>query len=366
MNSPSRTLVPLAALALVGYILFQVHHILLPFVLAAAVSYLLHPVIRLFEVRGLKHQPVALTLFVVLMALYFSAIYLTISLAAKEAGRVASDMPTYVQRMQAALKGDTTIQKRFPMLGNLKMDDWLNERLKKSTEAGATQLMTLTPLLAGHIFPFFELLLLVPFLTLFFMLDGPRVAEALFALVPSCSVETVLHLVVQMDNSLGNYVRGMILQSLFMGLAAGIGFRLIGLHYYLQISLWVAATSTVPLVGPFSAALAGVVVALFQWGTMGGLVRVLIVFLGIRLLDDWFVHPFIVRRAVHIHPVLTVFSMMAGATLAGFWGLIFAVPVVSMIKVLSEVIWEWYRWESPRGHSRHITDPPALIYAIRA
>src|SRR5437899_2242808 len=168
MNSPSRTLVPLAALALVGYILFQVHHILLPFVLAAAVSYLLHPVIRLFEVRGLKHQPVALTLFVVLMALYFSAIYLTVSLAAKEAGRVASDMPTYAQRMQAALKGDTNIQKRFPMLGNLKMDDWLNDRLKKSAQAGATQLMTLTPLLAGHIFPFFELLLLVPFFILFF------------------------------------------------------------------------------------------------------------------------------------------------------------------------------------------------------
>ena len=62
MNSPSRTLVPLAALALVGYILFQVHHILLPFVLAATISYLLHPLIRLFEVRGLKHRPVALTL----------------------------------------------------------------------------------------------------------------------------------------------------------------------------------------------------------------------------------------------------------------------------------------------------------------
>src|SRR4029077_8775337 len=102
----------------------------LPFVLAAAISYLLHPLIRLFEVRGLKHQPVALTLYVVLIALYFSGIYLTITFAAKEAGHVASDMPAYVRRVQAALKADTGIQKRFPMLGNLKMEDWLNDRLK--------------------------------------------------------------------------------------------------------------------------------------------------------------------------------------------------------------------------------------------
>lgn len=345
MRSAARALVPLLMLAVVVGILFQVHHILLPFVLAATIAYLFHPLIQFFEVRGLKHQPVALTLYVVLVALYFGGIYLTVSLAAKEAGRVASDMPTYVQRMQAALKADTNIQKRFPMLGNINMNDWLNERFKKSTQTGATQLMTLTPVLAGHVFPFFELMLLVPFLTLFFMLDGPRVKDALFTLVPAHSVETVLHLVGQIDNSLGNYVRGMILQSLFMGVAAGIGFSLIGLHHSLQIALWVAVTSTVPLVGPFSAALAGVVVSLFQWGTIGGLVKVLIVFLGIRLMDDWFVHPFIVRRAVHIHPVLTVFSMMAGATLAGFWGLIFAIPVVSMMKVLAEVIWEWYRSE---------------------
>jgi len=86
-------------------------------------------------------------------------------------------------------------------------------------------------------------------------------------------------------------------------------------------------------------------VALFQWGTLGGLAKVLVVYLAIRLLDDWFVGPFIVRRAVHIHPVVTVFSMMAGATLAGFWGLLFAIPAVSILKVLGEVIWEWYRSE---------------------
>ena len=78
MSSPARYLVPLLMLVVLVGILFQVYHILLPFVLAATIAYLLHPLIRFFEVRGLRHQPVALTLYMVLMALYFSGTYLTI------------------------------------------------------------------------------------------------------------------------------------------------------------------------------------------------------------------------------------------------------------------------------------------------
>src|SRR5258708_6378343 len=98
--------------------------------------------------------------------------------------------------------------------------------------------------------PFLSFCFLVPFLTLFFMLDGPELKTSVFALMPVRSVETMLHLVVQIDNSLGNYIRGIILQSLGMGAAAALGYRLIGLHYSLQVGLWVAVTSVVPLVGP--------------------------------------------------------------------------------------------------------------------
>jgi putative permease len=101
----------------------------------------------------------------------------------------------------------------------------------------------------------------------------------------------------------------------------------------------------VPLVGAVSAAIAGALVALLQWGTLSGLVKVLVIATGIRLIDDWFLHPMILRKAVHIHPALTVFSLMAGGTLFGFWGLLFAVPVVCFVKVLLGVLWEWYRSE---------------------
>jgi len=128
-----------------------------------------------------------------------------------------------------------------------------------------------------------------------------------------------------------------------MGGLAGAGFWLMGLMYAGRIALWVALTSVIPFVGPTSAAVAGAVVALFQWGSLAGILKVLAVYLVIRLADDWFFHPYVMRKAVHLHPVVTVFSLMAGALLFGFWGLIFAIPVVCVAKVLLQVTWHYYR-----------------------
>jgi predicted PurR-regulated permease PerM len=130
-----------------------------------------------------------------------------------------------------------------------------------------------------------------------------------------------------------------------MGMLAGIGFSCIGLHYTVPIALLVAATSMIPLVGPIAAGTAGCLVAFMQWGTFSGLMKVILITGGIRFIDDWFLQPLILRRAVHVHPAITLFALMAGGALCGFWGLLFAVPVVCMVKVLLEVIWQWYRSE---------------------
>lgn len=345
MRAVGRLLIPLAALVVLAGAILEVRRVLLPFVLAATTAYLVHPIIRFFEVRGLRYRPTVITVYAIFLALYFGGIYLLGVLVTQEASHVATDIPIYVQRIRTALTLDHRLENRFPMLTNAKVDAWVHEHSERPPELGLAELMTVTPALAGHLLPFIELSLLVPFLTLFFMLDGPSLKDALLRVIPSSSVETVLHMLVQMDNSLGNYVRGMILQSVCMGIAAGICYGAMGLHYYVQIALWVALTSTIPLVGPISAAVAGGVVALFQWGTLGGLLKVLAVYMGIRLWDDWFLQPVIIRRAVHLHPALTVFSLMAGTEVAGVWGLFFPVPVVCIIKVVGGVIWEWYRSE---------------------
>ncbi len=332
-----RYLVPAVLLALAIYFIFQVHHVLLPFVLAATLAYLLNPLTRLLEVRGIRHRIAALGVFMLFMSLVLAAGYGVITAAGHEASRLSTDWPRVTARFQELAIIGRALLDRFPALEPIAQ--------KLLSRESAYGVLEKTPSMALHALPIVEITFLVPFLTLFFLLDGGTLRDKALGLVPARYVEMMLSILVEIDNSLGNYVRGLCIQALFLGLLAGIGFSVIGLHYSVQIAVWVAATSMIPLVGAISAALAGGLVALVQWGTVAGVVKVLAISTGIRLLDDWLLHPLILRRAIHIHPAVTVFSLMAGGSLFGIWGLLFAVPVFCMVKVLMEVVWQWYRSE---------------------
>jgi len=342
VNQPGRYLVPAAIFILAVYFLVQVQDVLLPFVLAATLAYLLNPMVRFFEVRGIRHRPAALFVFMMTVAALISVVYVTGSLASEQVSRMATDLPLLVQRFRATFINGSFVGEHFPYLRN-----FIGTSDLRDIEMGrlSGRIWEKTSMLAWHVIPLVELTFLVPFLAFLFMLDGSALRDTLLELAPPRYVEVLLSVLVEIDNSLGAYVRGLCLESAAIGILAGIGFSLIGLHYTVPIALWVAATSMIPLVGPISAGLAGCIVAFVQWGTFAGVAKVVLITIGIRFVDDWFLQPLILRRAVHIHPAFTVFALMAGAALCGFWGLLFAVPVVCMAKVLLGVVWQWYRAE---------------------
>src|SRR5438552_4716212 len=93
-----KTLIPLSILGAASYLLYRVHEVLLPFVLAAVLVYLFNPLVRFFEVRGLRRRPVVLVLFISLLTVLGLAAYKLTWIAATEAEQAAHDMPLYVQK----------------------------------------------------------------------------------------------------------------------------------------------------------------------------------------------------------------------------------------------------------------------------
>jgi predicted PurR-regulated permease PerM len=273
-------------------------------------------------------------------------------------------MPAYVEKggkafaqFRASLRSESTHDDRrpFKMLIHRLFDN--NNVLDYIAEEGRTwpqDVLNRMPSFALGILPVLEIAFLVPFIGFFMIQQGPKIRDHVLGWVPSRYVEMVLGLMVEIDNSLGKYVRGISLEALCVGCVALAGFWIIDLDYALQIAIVVGLADIVPYVGPVMGAVLGGGVALFQWGSATGILKVLVVCVSVRFIEDWFIQPTVMRSAVHLHPVLIVFSLMAGAELFGFWGLLFAVPIACMVKVLLEVLWPWYR--SQYGFS----SPPPL------
>ena len=262
-------------------------------------------------------------------------------------------MPIYVQkggdafsRLKASLESDQTQDDGRPfqsLMHRAFVNTSLLDYVAEHGRSWPQDVLSRMPSFALGILPVLEIAFLVPFLGFFLIQGGPKIRDHVLGWVPSRYVEMVLGLMVEIDNSLGKYVRGISLEALCVGCIALAGFWMIGLDYALQIAVVVGLANIVPYVGPVMGVLLGGGVALFQWGTAVGICKVLLVCVATRLIEDWFIQPTVMRSAVHLHPALIVFALMSGAKLFGFWGLLFGVPIACMVKVLLEVLWPWYR-----------------------
>jgi len=350
MTHSSRYVLP-ALFGLVGlYFVYLVHTILLPFVLALALAYLLKPLVDFFVVHGLRREPVVIGIYLVLIVTTLGGIYGGSLVLTQEASKAALKMPGYIQKGQAFFAhlqqaGHSPAPSDNALTSQLAKHMDLIAPLLDHAKAWPAEVIQHMAALAGHVLPLVELGVLVPFICFFFMLQGSQMVDGVFQWIPARYVEMSLNVLIEIDNSLGNYLRALSLEALAVGLIAFIGFWGIGLDYSFQIALLMGLGNLIPYVGPIIGALLGSAVAVFQWGSLGGILKVILVCVAVRFIEDWFIQPAIMKRAIHLHPVLIVFSLMAGTTLWGFWGLLFGVPVACMAKVLVQVLASWWRSE---------------------
>jgi predicted PurR-regulated permease PerM len=100
------------------------------------------------------------------------------------------------------------------------------------------------------------------------------------------------------------------------------------IEYFSILAFLSGISPVVPYLGAFVAGVLSAIFAYIQYSDVYVVLKVLLFFIGIRFFDDWFLQPYIMKKNVNINPAVVVLSLMAGGEIAGFWGVVFAVPVV--------------------------------------
>jgi predicted PurR-regulated permease PerM len=166
--------------------------------------------------------------------------------------------------------------------------------------------------------------------------DIHSIERSFFSLFPKQRRRELVRLIRDMDQALGNYVRGQFLVCMVIGVLAYIGYLIVGVPYALLLAAMVAVFNIIPYLGPIFGAIPALFVALFHSPRM--LVGVVLVNLAVQVLEGNVISPQIVGRSLHLHPLAIIFALLVGGELGGVWGLILAVPVFAMGKVMLEHI----------------------------
>jgi predicted PurR-regulated permease PerM len=187
--------------------------------------------------------------------------------------------------------------------------------------------------------------MIAPLIFLFLLSDTGGIKRGLLRAVPNRLFEPALAVLADIDEALGNYVRGIFLECCSLGLTVVVFLAIIGvpLHWAIAIGLFTGASNTVPYMGFAAALLGGLAYALlaedvhpvlpFVTAETFALWVVAAVLLA-ELLKNVLYEPIVLGGAVKLHPIVVVLGVVGGAILFGPAGMFLAIPTITVVRVL--------------------------------
>lgn len=316
----------------IASILLFLKAVLGPFFIAMIISYLLNPVVNILSQRFLPRTLAVLFIYSLFITSLIIVAINTIPLLEHQFKELAEHLPQWNDRIQGMIK---------------EYNDHSNEILPLSVKAGIEQSMIrlehkMTDYVEnmmsgiGSTINQFFLVLIIPFLSFYMLKDMQSIERTMLTLLPKKQRKSIIRVLRDVDEALGNYIRGQFLVCLVVGVFAYIGYLFVGLPYAMLLAALVAVFNVIPYLGPIF----GVIPALFVAFTVSGkmVLGVVIVNLTVQLLEGNVISPQIVGRSLHMHPLLIIFALLVGGEIGGILGLILAVPIFAMGKVIAEHI----------------------------
>jgi predicted PurR-regulated permease PerM len=179
---------------------------------------------------------------------------------------------------------------------------------------------------------------LTPIIAFYLLVDLPHLRRVAESLIPQQARTEVMIVASRLNRAIGGFFRGQLVVPLIVGTMVSIGLAIIDLPFWLIIGMVAGLFNMIPLVGPYIGAIPGVVVALTT-RDLRTAVFVVIIMVIAQQIDNHFITPYVMQRAVKVHPVLVILALLAGGFLFGFFGLLLAVPAAATLKILIGHVW---------------------------
>lgn len=308
-----------------------------PFVAGIITAYLFNPLISWLNRRTRIGRAIwILALYVLTGALLYLLGRFLGPLISQQFGELWNVLPSMFTRVSRMIEANQTIDFGGIMIDIGPIEEPVINFLR---EAGGWVSSEVPHLFATA---FESVLLLVTYLivTFYLLLQANQIVEGMYQLVPAQYRAEIRGLGEQIDSILSSYIRGTLLLIPIMSVFTYIALSILGVRYTLVLAIATGVLETIPLLGPWTAAGIAIIVSLFQpftpfgWSHEVYAVVIGLTYFLLRTAEDAIIIPQVVGHAVHLHPVLVIFAIIAGGTIGGPFGLFVCIPVTAVIRLL--------------------------------
>ena len=319
------------AAAVFCIVLWFLGDVLLPFVLGAAIAYFVDPLADRLESAGLSRAGATGVLTLVAVLIFVLMVLLVVpTLISQTAGliqvmpQLANDLQSFLgERFPALLDGESTVRKTLADIG-------------EAVKSRGPQLIETVLGSAMSVLNIVILLVVVPVVAVYMLLDWDRMIGRVDALLPRDHAPVIRRLAGEIDATLASFIRGMGTVSLILGTYYAVALMAVGLQFGLVVGFIAGLVTFIPYLGALIGGALAIGLALFQfWGEWHSIAIVAGIFVIGQVVEGNILTPKLVGGSIGLHPVWLLLALSVFGALFGFVGMLVAVPVAAALGVVA-------------------------------
>ncbi|MFL2755197.1 MAG: AI-2E family transporter [Gammaproteobacteria bacterium] len=319
-------------LIIAGILLYFIGSTITPIFVSILIAYLLNGVMNFFEGKNFSKKTAFYFSFTIFLIFYL-IVLVSLPYVTGQIASLINELPAIVAFVQNLF--DNLII-RYP---NFFTTEQVEEIFASSTsfipsiaEQVLIQLNTgFSAIMNALIF-----LILTPILVFFFLKDKSEMLSYVTYFLPNKRI-LLSQIWSDLNIQLFGYVRGKALEMIIVGSVTTLAFLILGVNYSVILGILVGMSVLIPLFGAILVTIPVVAIGLFQWGLDTPFFIFLFVYLLIQILDGNVLFPLLMGNEVNLHPVLIILAILVFGGIWGFWGLLLAVPIATLIRAVFKV-----------------------------
>jgi predicted PurR-regulated permease PerM len=310
-----------------------ISNILFTVIISLIFSYLLNPIINYLERHNISRGLGIILLYIVVFGIIIAISISFIPRLGNELKEVLMVLPSYFSTITDFFKDlydkYYNLENIAPIIENVEglIFDNIN-RLQEVLLTSMTKLFTGVGSLLNRMIS----LVLIPILTFYFLKDKDKLINQVFLIIPKNKRSEIKELMTQIDKSLSQFVRGRLILAIYVGVATTVVLLILDINFAIVIGLLTGIADIIPYFGPFLGFVPAVLFAFLDSATKG--IWVAVIFILIQWVENNVLGPKIIGDTTGLHPITVLLSLIIAGNIYGVLGMVFVIPVVSILKIL--------------------------------
>lgn len=314
-----------------------------PVIAALVIAFLLDGLVERLKLRGVRHIVAVIGVYIGFVLASAAFLVLLLPLLTRQTIEFAQRIPQMTGALRDLL---LTLPERYPDFVTAEQVHGVMGDLGRSITGLVHSLASMAGASVEILLTAIVYIILVLLLVFFMIKDKTKILGWLASFLPRerALTTSVWH---EVNEQVGNYVRGKFWEIVIVGLVTWVVFALLGVDFAILLAVITGFSVLIPYVGAAAVTVPVALIGFVQWGFSLEFLWLMIAYGIIQALDGNLLAPILFSEVVNLHPIAIIVAILIFGGLWGFWGVFFAIPLATVVQA---VIRAWPKnsaWRKP-------------------